>query len=190
MSSSTTAAAAAPLSLIEREARLHEEARLLLQSRVAAYQEGLAALARDHLPGIRRALAKAADIESRLRALVEANPDRFVKPRTITVHGTKIGYTKAKGKLGFDDSDRVVQRIKKIFPDQVELLIHVEEKPNKEALAKLPASDLKRLGCTLTDGGDEVVVKPVDGSVEKMVKALLKEASDAAADDSDQAEAA
>lgn len=178
-----------PLAEIELEAKLHEEARLLLSERSAAYQAGLAALAREHMPGIRRALNKAADIESRIRALVAGHPEVFVKPKTRVLHGTKVGYQKGKGKLGFDKPEKVVDRIKRLLPEQAELLIHTEEKPNKEALAKLPAADLKKLGCTVTDGGEEVIVKPVDGAVEKMIKALLKEASDQAADGADAAEA-
>lgn len=183
----------AALSTLEREARLHEEARLLLQQRVALYNEGLAALARDNLPAIRRALNKVADIEARLRQLVTDNPQSFVKPRTLVLHGTKVGYQKAKGKIGFDKPARVVERIKRLLPEQADILIHTEEKPNKEALAKLPASDLKRLGVTVTDGGDEVIVKPIDGTVEKIVKAMLAAAADAAgadAADAGQAEAA
>jgi hypothetical protein len=176
------------LATIERDTRLYEEARLLLQQRVAAYNEGLAALASEHMPGVRRALNKAADIEARLREVVTDNPGVFVKPRTLVLHGTKVGYQKAKGKIGFDKPERVVERIKRLMPEQADILIHKEEKPNKEALAKLPAADLKRLGCTVTDGGDEVVVKPIDGEVDKIVKAMLKAAADAAGADEADAE--
>lgn len=179
-----------PLAEIELEAKLHEEARLLLSERSAAYQAGLAALAREHMPGIRRALNKAADIESRIRALVAAHPLIFTKPKTRVLHGTKVGYQKAAGKIGWEGKpEKVVERIRRLFPDRADLLIHTEEKPNKEGLATLSAADLKKLGCTLTEAGDQVVVKPVDGAVDKMIKALLKEASDQAADGADAAEA-
>jgi len=176
------------LATIERETRLHEEARLLLQQRVAMYNECLAALRNDHMPGIRRALNRCAEIEARLRQLVADNPGSFTKPRTRVLHGTKVGYQKAKGKLGFDKPDRVVERIKRLMPDQAEILIHKVEKPNKEALEKLPAADLKRLGVTVTEGGDVVIVKPVDGEVDKIVKALLEAAADAAGADEAEAE--
>lgn len=182
----------APLAEITAEAKLHEEARMLLGDRVRAYQDGLAALARNHMPGIKRALNRAADIEGRLRNLVEAHPGSFVKPKTHVLHGAKIGYEKAKGKITIEHPDKVVERIKRNYPaEQAELLIHREEKPNKKALDKLPANELKRLGCTVHDGGEQVIVRPVDGTVEKMVKALLKDASralqgpDAGDDDED-----
>lgn len=176
-----------PLAAIEVQAKLHEEARLLLAERVGAYQAGLAALARDHLPGIKRALNKAADVESRIRDLVARHPEAFTKPKTQVLHGTKVGYQKAKGKIGFDKPAKVIERIKRLMPEQAELLIHKKEEPNKEALAMLPAADLKKLGCTVTAGGEEIVCKPVDGAVEKMVKALLKDASDEAAEADDEA---
>jgi hypothetical protein len=37
---------------------------------------------------------------------------------------------------------------------------------------------LKKLGCTVRDTGDEVVIKPVDGDVDKIVRALLKDATE------------
>ena len=175
-----------PLAAIEPEAKLHEDARMLLGERVRAYNDALAALARDHLPGIKRALNKAADIEGRLKALVLANPDSFVKPKTHVLHGAKIGFEKAKAKIGFDKPAKVVERIKRIYPDeQAELLIHKEEKPNKETLSKLPAAELKRLGCTIEAGGEQVIVRPVDSTVDKMVRALLKDASEALNDPAD-----
>ena len=44
----------------------------------------------------------------------------------------------------------------------------------------LEVDDLKRLGVTVEDTGDVVTVRPVDGAVEKTVKALLKNATDEA----------
>lgn len=163
---------------IESRVKVYAELRQLLTDRVAVLKQGLDELHRDHLPGIKRALNRLAEIDSQARALIEAAPDCFVKPKTIVMHGTKVGFEKGKGKLTFDKPDAVVKRIEKLMPDQADLLIHSEKKPNKEGLAKLPASDLKRLGCTLESSGDQVVLKPVDGAVDKLVKLLLKGATD------------
>ena len=53
--------------------------------------------------------------------------------------------------------------------------MNVTEKPNKDALADMPAGDLKKLGIELTETGDAVVIKPVDGEVDKICTALLKD---------------
>lgn len=153
------------------------EARQLLAERVATMKAALDALHREHLPGIKRALNRVAEIDARARALIEQAPQCFVKPKTMVMHGMKFGFEKGKGKVTFDKPDAVVARIKKLLPEQTDLLIHTEEKPNKETLAKLPAADLKKLGCSVISAGDQVVLKPTDGAVDKLVAALLKAAT-------------
>ena len=50
------------------------------------------------------------------------------------------------------------------------------ESPDKKMLAELPVNELKKLGCTVADTGDVVVIKPTDSEIEKAVAALLKDA--------------
>ncbi len=57
------------------------------------------------------------------------------------------------------------------------MLIATSERPAKEALANLTAAELKKLGISVTDGGDAVFIKPADSAVDKMVDALLKDAT-------------
>ncbi|BEU95542.1 host-nuclease inhibitor Gam family protein (plasmid) [Acidovorax sp. DW039] len=165
------------LDTITKAAEVHSQARSLLSERVTALRDAQAALNREHLPSIKRALAKAAESEAKLRALVEEHPECFVKPKTQVLAGIKVGYAKAKGSLSFDDADAVVARIKKHFPDQVDVLIRTKEEPVKDALSNLCANDLKKIGVKVTDSGDKCVVKPVDSEVDKMVDALLKAAA-------------
>jgi hypothetical protein len=164
------------LNQISKQAEVHAQARALLAERVTALTDAQAALRRDHLPGIKRALARAAETEAALRSLVEANPGFFVRPRTQVFAGIKVGYAKGKGALSFDDADAVVARIKKHLPEQADVLIRTKEAPVKEALAQLTAAELKKIGVTLTEAGDQTVVRPVDSDVDKMVDALLKAA--------------
>lgn len=181
------------LAEIETRVKVYADARQLLSERVAALKAGIDALHKEHLPGIKRSLQRVAEIDSQARVLIETQPDLFVKPRTLVMHGTKVGFEKGKGAISFDGKpEAVVKRIEKLLPEQADLLIHLEKKPNKEGLAKLPATDLKKLGCSISGGGDQVVLKPVDGAVDKMVKALLKSATDDAdqAAQADQAEEA
>ena len=168
---------ATTLETISKNAEVHAQARNLLAERVTALTDAQAALRREHLPGIKRALARAAETEAALRALVEANPGCFVKPRTQVFAGIKVGYAKGKGAISFEDADSVVARIKKHFPDQVDVLIRTKEEPVKDALSNLSAADLKKIGVTVSEAGDKCVVKPVDSEVDKMVDALLKAAA-------------
>lgn len=166
-----------PLETINKRAEVFAQARGLLAERVGALNDGINALRRDHMAAIRRALARAAEAESALRALVLEHPECFAKPRTQVLAGIKLGYQKGKGALSFDDADAVVARIKKHLPDQVDVLVRTKETPVKEALAQLAAADLKKIGVTVSEAGDQVVVRPVDSEVDKLVDALLKEAA-------------
>ena len=71
----------------------------------------------------------------------------------------------------------MVARIKKHLPEQADVLIRTKEAPVKEALAQLTAAELKKIGVTIEDAGDTVVIKPVDSEVDKLVDALLKGAA-------------
>lgn len=163
---------------IAKRAEAYATVRALLAEKVSALHEGIAALRKDHIPGIKRAVNKAAEAEAALRELVELHPALFAKPKTQIYAGVKVGYAKGKGSISFDDADAVVARIKKVLPDQADLLINTAETPNKAALAQLPVADLKRIGCSVTAAGDQVVVKPVDSEVDKLVTALLKNAAE------------
>ena len=164
------------LETITKAAEVHSQARSLLSERVTALRDAQAALHREHLPSIKRALTKAAESEAKLRALVEEHPECFEKPKTHVLAGIKVGYAKGKGALSFDDADSVVARIKKHLPEQADVLIRTKEAPVKEALAQLSAAELKKIGVTLSEAGDQTVVRPVDSEVDKMVDALLKAA--------------
>ncbi len=165
---------------ISKRAEVYSTARQLLTEKVTAFNDGLAALRKDHIPGVKKAVARAVEAEAALRALIEANPDCFTKPKTQVFSGVKVGYQKGKGTISFEDADSVVARIKKHLPDQADVLFKLKETPVKDALAQLSATDLKKIGVTVSEAGDQVVIKPVDSEVDKMVDALLKDVGEEA----------
>ena len=166
-----------PLADIEVKTKEYADAREVLAQRMIALNDELASLKARRLNGIKTALAAAAELEADLKAAIEAAPAAFEKPRTQIFHGIKVGYRKGTGKVTFEDADQVVKLIRKHFPEQADLLIKVEETPIKKAIGDLAASDVKKIGCSIEDAADAVEIKPVDGAVEKMVNALLKEAA-------------
>jgi hypothetical protein len=168
---------ATALETISKQAEVYAKVRTLLADKVTALESAMAALRREYMPGIRQGVARAAEAEDALRALIDAHPECFAKPKTRVIAGVKLGFGKGKGKLDFDDADAVVARIKKHLPDQADVLIRLKETPVKDALAQLPAADLKKLGVTLAEAGDQIVIKPVDSDVDKLVDALLKDAA-------------
>ncbi len=179
------------LSDIEPVVAEHAKASEVLQARYEELERALEESRRRYMPGVKRALARVAELDAKVRTLVKDAASCFVRPKTVVMHGTRVGLAKGKGKLNFDKPEKVVQRIERLMPEKADLLIHTEKTPNKEALAKLSAAELKRLGCEVTAVGDVVVVQPVDGELKKMIKALLKDASKEGAEQADdEAEAA
>lgn len=162
---------------IEEKTRRYADARDLLAARVQLLHEEIEAARRKAMPAIRKALAAAAEAHDQLHAAVDAAPGLFQRPKTITFAGIRVGFTKQRGKVVIEDEEAVIARIRKLLPEeQAELLIRRREAVHKPAVYDLTAGDLKRLGITVTDDEDAVVIKPVDSEVDKLVAALLAEA--------------
>lgn len=160
---------------IDKMAKSYAETREDLTMRVSALEEELEAVRKKHMVGIKRRIAVAAEESSQLRAAVEQSRELFGRPKTIVLHGIKVGFQKGKGKLDWEDDDLVVRLIKRHFPEQAEVLIKTTEKPRKDGLNGLTVAELKKIGVTAEECGEMVVVKPVDTDVDKIVKALLKD---------------
>jgi hypothetical protein len=173
LSPSTTTAAIAE---IETCAKTYAAARAVVAERVGALEEESRAIHRRRLGGIKSALAVAADAQAALAGAVERRPELFAKPRTMTLHGIKLGYQKGKGKLKWADDEKVLAAIKRSYaPAIAAKLIVTTERPAKEALALLPAAELRKLGCEITEAGDFVIIKAADTEVDKLVEKILKE---------------
>jgi hypothetical protein len=152
------------------------QARCELGTLVQALQDGIEQLKADHMPGVRAAIDKAAAAWAALAAQIEEHPELFVRPRTVQAHGIKFGLAKGKGALQILNPDRTVALIRKHLPDQAQVLIATKEMPAKDALAQLSVADLKRIAVDVVDSGDQVVIKPADGEIDRVVRALMKAA--------------
>ena len=159
---------------ISELARAHAETRGRLAFLMGALEGELMKLRRERLPEIRKALAKAQEQRDRLVTAVTQSPELFEKPKTQVFHGIRIGFQKAKGTITWDDEENVIKLIWKHFPDLAETLLKTTEKPIKSALANLTASDLKKLGVQVVENGEEVVIRPMDGELDKLIDRLLE----------------
>jgi hypothetical protein len=164
------------ISDIETLAKAYAAEREKLMLAYVALDVELDKLKRARLPGIKRYVAKAAELHAQLAALVADAPDLFVRPRTVIVHGIKIGYEKGKGSVCFDDADQVIKLLRKHMPEQLDALVKVTETPRKTAIAALSVAEAKRIGCTVVNAGDQVVIRPVDSEIDKLVDKLLESA--------------
>lgn len=163
---------------IEDRTKAYADARNRLAEIVTELQSGLDAIKRDNLPRIRRAVARTAELESALKQVIEAAPALFAKPKTVVLHGIRVGYEKGKGSISFDDEETLVRLIERKLPDLADQLVKTTKKPLKTGLAQLTVQQLKSIGCAVEEAGDQVVVRAVDRDVDRLVTALLKGATE------------
>jgi hypothetical protein len=155
---------------IEAAAKSYADARGVLAGTISRYEAELAKLQAAFLPLVNVQAAQAATARATLEGRIDANRSLFDNPRTITLHGIKLGLQKGKGRVEWADETKLVQRIfGYCSDDQVNHLLEVTYTPRKDALATLDASLLKKLGVTITDTGDQVVIKAAGTDVEKFV---------------------
>ena len=177
------------LSDLQKRAGVLSASRDHLSGLFATLQAGIDIVKKGSLPEISKVARQIAKQHSELQQLITAHPALFDKPRTQVVDGLKFGLQKKPGKLEWDSDTALVTRINKAVAsndltiEQRDLLIHTIERPVAKALEKLDGKLLKRLGVTISSDTDEVLIKSVDGDVEKAVNAVIKDITDSARKD-------
>lgn len=161
---------------IEKETKGYADARDVLSGRVTELENEVEQVKRKYLQGIRSAVRTVSDRHSKLNALIDSNQDLFIKPRTKVISGVKVGMAKGKGSIVIIDSDKTCALIEKKLPLEFDTLVKQTQSVVKSALSNLTTAQLKMIGVTITQTGDQVVIKPTDSNVDKLVNALLKEA--------------
>jgi len=131
-------------------------------------------LKRQYAPHLRTRAAAATRARLLLHTAIAGSPALFEKPRTLVLHGIKLGFQKGRGGIAFDDADKVLALLRKKFGTAAPAYIRTTEAPDKTRLAELTVTELKQVGCTVTDTGDVVVIKPADTDLERTVATLLQ----------------
>ena len=163
---------------IEDLAKRYADRRTALAEKMESLEAVIERVKRKRLPAIRRAVEAAANDRAALQCALEDGKDLFVKPRTLVLHGIKVGIVKGKGKIEWEDDEQVVALIQKKLPDQADTLIKTTYKPIRAALAELSAADLKKIGVSVEEAGDYTLIKPAASDIDKLVDKLLAEADD------------
>lgn len=172
----------ATLGQIETKSEKYEVASAFLDQLISDLETDLETVKKKHLARIKKQAGEVANLEAELHSLIERSPKLFVRPRTLTVHGIKVGFTLSTGKLEFDDEETVITLIKKFHKDDVDTYIRKTEEVNKDALRTLDTDALKKLGCKIEGAGDVVVLKRVAGEVEKLINKLITKLVEAMVD--------
>lgn len=166
---------------IDKAAKALRAARDTLTDRASTLNEELEAAKRRAMRGLRASVAQVAQAQADLLAAIAEAPQLFVRPRSVVLHGVKLGYQKGKGKIDWEDDAKVVKLIRKHFNDQFDVLVKTSEEPIKAALGNLSVDELKRIGVTVESTGDVAFAKDTTAAVDKLVKALLKGTEEEAA---------
>lgn len=149
-----------------------------LAGAVLAFREELVALEKRHSGRLRKLALARHEVQDAITAAIAESPELFAKPRSVTMHGTKVGLRKGTGKMTIEDDELVVKLILRHFPERADILIQTVQKPVRSALAQLSVAELKRVAVTVEDTGDVPFVKSVDTEIEKAIKALVKRLPD------------
>lgn len=123
------------------------------------------------------ALKRRIDAEETLQTMLNQAPQLFVKPRSLSIDGVKCGYQKSQDGFEWGDEQLVIDRIKALVPDKVDLLIRTEQSLVVDAIGQLDAALLPRLGITQKKGVDAVFIKIGESEVEKLARAIIAEAA-------------
>lgn len=165
----------ATLGEIEILTKDYSESYEKLSGKVTELNDEIEASKRKFMRYIKSFAEDAVEKKSKLSNAIEGSPELFTSPKSIVMHGMKVGLQKGKGKITVPDEEKTILLIKKNLPDQAEILIKSEEKLVKPALNNLTAGDLKKVGLNLIESTDEVLIKPTGSDIDKIVNALLKE---------------
>lgn len=156
-------------------ARDYAAAREALESSAEEIRHLQRRAVRSRLRGLRTRVAETAAAHDALAAAIRAAPGLFVKPRTVAVDGVKFGFRKQTGALEVGDEAEAIKLLRRKFPDRAEAAVNVKETLDKKAIRKMPAADLARIGVSIDDPTDEVVIAVAESDVDKLVEALLED---------------
>lgn len=141
---------------------------------VAQVEEEQRRVRAQHAADVRGLLRTALERKAKLNEAIEGNPELFERPRTQVFAEVKVGLRKQKGKLVFPDVAALVGRIEAIYGRESPLLRRPAPEPDRAALNKLTAAELRKLGVELQADTDVVVIEPVAGDLSAAVAAVLE----------------
>jgi len=170
----TAAARSCPINRIETLAARYDTECARLESLIGDLEADFEAAKQKYLRGLKRQASVVAARQAELHSAVEQSPGLFAKPRTLTMHGIKFGFSSSEGRVEWDDDEQVVRLVEKHFPGRFAELVKTGYTPKKDALRTLTAGELARLGCRVDGVGDIVLVKRVAGDVERLINKLTE----------------
>lgn len=155
------------------------DARETLSEVVTDIRQRQRAAVKDRLRDLKKRAANVSALKDQLYVAVESAPHLFESPKTRAIDGIKVGFRKMPGALEGDEA-AALARIRRHLPALADDLINTRETLNKAALKKLDAKQLARVGLTLVDVDDAVVLQAASSDLDKLVDTLIGDGEDEA----------
>lgn len=161
---------------IESKTKKYSEIHSSLSHKITEMERQISDIRKVFMTDITADIKKLKTAGDALYEIIGQNKNLFNNPKTVIFHNIRVGIMKGKGKKEFDN-DVTIKLIKKHLPLQQDTLIKIEEKVISKALEQLSASDLKKIAVEITDSQDEVMIKPVDSEIQKIINNILNESN-------------
>ncbi len=162
------------ITTIDPLARQYADAQLALDALTNELKVEIDAAVRRRWPDLKRATARTAERYEALFAAVSEAQAAFDKPKTRILHGVRVGFRKQKGSIVVLNEENTCALIRKVLPDQEQVLIATSDRVVMAALEPFDNDMLRKIGCKRVPGKDEAVAKLADTEIDKVVAALMK----------------
>jgi arsenate reductase-like glutaredoxin family protein len=158
---------------IETETQAYADARAKMAKAVQTLKDGLKRVTDRHVDDLRQLAADVGVHHQALLDLIAAHPELFEKPRSQAFHGVTVGYLKGKGRITYSDADKVIERIEKALPEQLDTLAPASRTLSHKALELLDGKQLKSIGVAIVNDGDKPYIKTPADDVEKFTAGIV-----------------
>lgn len=150
-----------------------QEAHTKLCEAVTEMNHDIELVRQSHLSRLKRCVARAKELRSAVIAAIESTPALFIKPKSLILHGIKVGFKKLPDGILITDEATTIDLITTHCPELLPTLVRTTEALNKKHLATLPPDTLQQIGVSIEPGAEETMAVPVDSNVDRLVKALM-----------------
>ena len=165
-----------PIEALELLCRAYSEANAALAETTDLIREERRAAIEKYEGSLRERLLNLRGARESLRAAIDASPDLFVKPKTLTFGDVKVGWRKQPGKIRrTKPEDKVIAEIRRKLPAHEPVLIKVKESLIAAGLRALDAKSLAGIGVRIEDVDDQMVLTSITDDLDVLVAGLLKE---------------
>lgn len=163
---------------IEALAKAFSSARDALSERVQVMRDEVEKARRMRIQGVKNSLARFAETHDALLAAINESKALFDKPKSRTLHGVRVGWKKNKGTIEYADEAATVAAIERKFSsDKAGTLVRTKKTLIAAAIEQLTGAELKAIGVTVGNDTEQPFVKPVGDDIDKLTRALLKDAA-------------